>query len=164
MQEIPATFTAETGWPAEENCALLTSISTLKEWPVRFRRLPDMQRGISATSVGGGWARFVEEQNLGHGAFLTFEVVDDRRLVVALHTRNSAEDCPPARGGEFGHTLLRDSREHEHSSADNSQPTLSTVLCSDRCDERPHFIKTLRKTNMMKRASCKLVSDHSDSN
>lgn len=56
-----------------------------------------MPGGIAATSVGGGWARFVSDQNLGHGALLTFEVVDDWRLVVALHRRSGAEDCTPVR-------------------------------------------------------------------
>ena len=90
-QEIPATFTAETRWPGEEDCALLTSISTVKEWPLKFRLLPDVRTGISAVSVGGGWAKFLEDQNLGVGAFMTFEVVDERRLVVALHHRSAVE-------------------------------------------------------------------------
>lgn len=39
-------------------------------------------------SIGGGWAKFLQDQNLGEGALLTFEVVDERRLVVAIHNRS----------------------------------------------------------------------------
>lgn len=91
-QEIPASFTSETGWPGEDECALVTSITTPTEWPLQFQRLLDVSDGISAVSVGDGWAKFLESQNLGIGAFLTFEVVDDRRLVVAHHHRSADED------------------------------------------------------------------------
>jgi hypothetical protein len=33
-QEIPEPFSAETGWPGEDDCALMTSITTPKEWPL----------------------------------------------------------------------------------------------------------------------------------
>jgi hypothetical protein len=69
-QEIPATFTIETSWSGEENCALVTSITIQKEWPLRFRRFPNMRRGVSAVSVGEGWARFMSDQGLGLGALL----------------------------------------------------------------------------------------------
>ena len=95
-QEIPATFTAETGWPCSTECALVTSITTPKEWPLKLHKFVDVSSGRSAVSVGGGWAKFVLDQNLGLGAFLTFEVVDDRRLVVAHHQRCVAEDFEEA--------------------------------------------------------------------
>lgn len=162
-QDIPATFFEETGWPWEEDCALVTSISTVKEWPVRFRRLPGMPGGVAATSVGGGWARFVSDQNLCHGALLTFEVVDDRRLVVALHCRRGAEDCRALCSCEFGHSAVRACRTRELPHRYNSQPGHSTVLTEVRCGDRPQFQKTLRKSHMRKHESCKLVSANASS-
>ena len=83
-QEIPATFTAETGWPYVDECCLVTSIDFAKEWPLKFRRFADVHTGVSAVSVGGGWEQFVTDHELGDDAFLTFEMVDERTLVVAL--------------------------------------------------------------------------------
>ena len=108
LQEIPKSFAAETGWPGEENCALVTSISTLKEWPLQFRRLSDACAGVAAVTVGGGWSKFVEDQNLGPGAFLTFELVDERRLVVALHNRRSPEELHQPVALHQDNALLRD--------------------------------------------------------
>ena len=94
-QEIPASFTAKTGWPQVEECLLVTSISRAKEWPLQLRLHPGMPDGISAVSVGGGWAKFIADHQLGDGAFLTFEVVADDCLVVALHCRSAHEDMEP---------------------------------------------------------------------
>lgn len=138
----------------------MTSIRCVKEWPVRFRRLPAMPGGVAATSVGGGWARFVSDQNLGHGAFLTFEVVDDWRLVVGVHRRSGAEDLQPVcQEKEFAHNADRACcRKPECPQVENSTPEHSTVLSEVRCLERPQFRKTLRKSHMRKHESCKLVS------
>lgn len=93
MQEIPTAFTAETGWPSEEECALVTSISMLKEWPLQIRQLQHVRPpGVSAVSIGGGSAIFLVDHNLNVGAFLTFEVVDSRRFVVAIHSRSAPVD------------------------------------------------------------------------
>ncbi len=62
-QKILATFTALTGWPVEEHCALVTNMTMQEEWPVQLRHLPDVSSGYSAVSVGGGWAKFLEDQN-----------------------------------------------------------------------------------------------------
>jgi len=86
-QEIPAAFTAETGWPAHDECALVTSLNFAREWPLQLRRYTSGHCGVSAVSVGGRWSKFVADHHLGDGAFLTFKVVDERSLVVALHAR-----------------------------------------------------------------------------
>ena len=136
----------------------MTSISTVKEWPLRFQRLPDMHSGIAATSVGGGWSRFVADQNLSIGAFLTFEVVDDRRLVVSLHRRSGAEDDGPAQKSAFPNNLVRDRSDREAPEAGHCATEQSSAVPCVHCDNRPHFQKTLKKTHMRKMASSKLVS------
>lgn len=141
----------------------MTSISTVKEWPLRFQRLPDMHSGIAATSVGGGWSRFVADQNLSIGAFLTFEVVDDTRLVVSVHRRSGAEDDGPAQKSAFPNNLVRDRSDREAPEAGHCATEQSSAVPCVHCDNRPHFQKTLRKTNMRKIASSKLVSASSDS-
>ena len=82
LQEIPATFTAETGWPRFDECALVTSMTFAKEWPLQFRRYASFHKGVSAVSVGGGWVKFVEDHNLGEGAFVNH------------HTRQSIRGVP----------------------------------------------------------------------
>ena len=157
LQEIPATFTAETGWPSEE-CALVTSINTLKEWPLQTRRLDDVLPGVSAVSVGGGWAKFLADHNLGKGAFLTFEVVDERHLVVALHNRSAPEDLHVPQQLHGDTDLVRDLLEHEPPEAGDSQHTQSPLLSEAHGNERPHFRKTLRKTHTLKNDSSRIVS------
>lgn len=46
LQEIPAAFTAETGWPATDECALVTSINFAREWPLQLRRYSNVQNGV----------------------------------------------------------------------------------------------------------------------
>ena len=40
-------------------------------------------------SVCAGCPKFIHDQDLGYGAFLTFEIVDERRLVVGIHRRSA---------------------------------------------------------------------------
>ena len=155
-QEIPASFTAETGWPGEENCALVTSISTIREWPLQFRRLHDLRKGIvKAVSVGDGWAQFIADQNLGPGAFLTFEIVDSRRLVVALHHRSAPEDFGQPHLADMDTKLVRD---RDISDAGDNGRRHSLQVYQVRIDDRPNFIKTLRKSHMLKQDSAQIVS------
>ena len=147
-------LTAETGWPHEEECALVTSISTAKEWPLQLRRLPKMPRGISAVSVGGGWTKFIADQHLGDGAFLTIEVVDERRLVVALHYHSAHEHIKPFQLPGVNSTIVRDCRDIEPPVEDNPQPVQASVLREVRIDERPDF----QKTHMKKHESSRIVS------
>lgn len=158
MQEIPESFTNETGWPGDEECALVTSISTLKEWPLQIRRLPNVRTGVSAVSVGGGWSKFLEDQKLGDGAFLTFEVVDERRLVVALHNRRRPEELhhPQALLGDT--QLVRDLLDPDHQAAGERRHAHSQELSEAHGHERPQFRKTLRKTHVLKGESSRLVS------
>ena len=160
MQEIPEYFTAKTGWPGVADCALVTSISTLKEWPLQIRRLHNMRAGVAAVSVGGGWAKFIEDQKLGVGAFLTFEVVDKRRLVVALHNRRSADEPHQPQALHADTLLVRDLLECDPPDAGESQHTVTQVLSEANGHERPQFRKTLRKTHTLKNESSRLVSAH----
>ena len=158
-QEIPASFTAETCWPCVEECALVTSISTLKEWPLQIRRRPSMHGGISHVSIGGGWAKFVADQHLGDGALLTFEPVDERHLVVAFHQRGALEEPQHLEQLEpLRNTLVRDCRDNEAPEVDNPQPVLTAGRAEVRSDKRPHFTKILRKTHLQKLASTRIVS------
>ena len=137
----------------------MTSISTVLEWLIKFRRLHDVRKGtVTAVSVGDGWARFIADQKLGPGAFLTFEIVDSRRLVAALHHRSAPEDStqPQLPAADTG--LARDCLYREPFDAgDNHQrqsPQLPEVLRND----RPNFCKTLRKTHTKKQGSSRIVS------
>ena len=161
-QEIPATFTTETGWPFGEHCRLVTSIDGKKEWPLCLRRLPEERRGVSAVSVGEGWARFMADQCLGLGALLTFEVVDERRLVVGIHRRNALTE--PLAFQQLcwdGQHIARESTEqtevHNSSYSQLSRP--GALEFSG--DTRPHFHKKLSKTHIKKCASSRIVSGFS---
>ena len=160
QQKIPATFTAETGWPVEEDCALVTSISLKEEWPLQLRHLPDVSTGFSAVSVGGGWAKFITDHNLGVGSFLTFEVVDDRRLVAAQHIRCGAESCEGPQQHEVDSGAVRDSRGSHPSEAENSHRPRSIVHPEVRSATLPQFRKTMRKTHLKKHDSSRIVSAH----
>lgn len=119
-----------------------------------------MHTGISATTVGGGWARFVTDHNLNIGAFLTFELVDERRLIVSIHRRSGAEDYAPAQTRHVSMPAVLDRRDREPPEVDNSRSEHSAVLPVVCCNDRPQFRKTLRKTAMRKCESSKLVSAH----
>ena len=157
-QEIPATFTQETGWPGSEDCALVTSITMLKEWPLRFRMFPDARRGVSAVSVGEGWARFMSDHGLGLGAVVTFEVVDCRRLVVGIHRRSALTEPHGFQQPVTCTHIACDSQatpEVDPKTPDHStQPGCHEV----RLDARPHFWKTLRRTHTKNCASSRMVS------
>ena len=158
LQEIPKSFAAETGWPGAENCALVTSISTLKEWPLQIRRLHGVCAGVAAVSVGNGWAKFVEDQKLGVGAFLTFEVVDERRLVVALHNRRSPKELRQPEAIHGDNALLRDLLDRDLHEAGDPRRTPSHTLSEAHGGERTQFRKTLRKTHTQKGESNRMVS------
>ena len=158
--EIPASFTAETGWPVEEDCALVTSINTVKEWPLRFNLFPDMSPGVPAVSVCAGWPKFVRDQDLGYGAFLTFEIVDTRRLVVSIHRRSSLAHADfPQKHVDISY-VVQDSREGDEGMTNihslSSHPGLHDIPS----DSPPHFLKTLRKTHTAKCASSRMVSSN----
>jgi hypothetical protein len=157
-QEIPATFTTETGWPGEDNCALVTSITLQKEWPLTFRRFPDMRRGVSTVSVGEGWARFMSDQALGLGALLTFKVVDERRLVVGIHRRSALTEQQQFQ--QYADTSLYADDSRVQPGFTNSAPDLPPRLGLQqvRGDARPSFQKKLRKTHTKKCASSRIVS------
>lgn len=132
---------------------MVTSISTVKEWPLRFMAFPDMSAGVSAVSVCAGWPKFVCDHDLGYGAFLTFEIVDERRLVVSIHRRSAlAHAVSPQKH------VVQECREPNDGMNNipclSSRPGLHELLN----DSRPHFQKTLRKTHTMKCASSRMVS------
>lgn len=109
-------------------------------------------------SVGGGWAKFCADQLLGDGAFLTFEVVDERRLVVALHCRSAHDNMKPFQLPGVDGTVVRDCSDIKPPVEDNPQPVQASVRHEVRIDECPHFQKTLRKTHTKKHESNRIVS------
>ena len=118
-----------------------------------------MRKGIvSAVSVGDGWAKFIADQNLGPGAFLTFEVVDSRRFVAALHHRNAPEDFAQPHLPDVDTQLARDRLYRESSDAPINHPRQSPQLPEVRTDDRPNFAKTLRKSHTKKQDSNRIVS------
>lgn len=155
------TFTAETGWPGNDECALVTSINFAKEWPLQFRRYSDVHTGVSAVFGGGGWAKFVADHHLGDGAFLTFEVVDERSLVVALHTRGALGSYQsPEQERIVEASSQHPCSDHVPPTEDNSDPpqSLRGALTEVASDHHPQFQKTLRKTHMKKNDGGRLVS------
>ncbi|KAG0572935.1 hypothetical protein KC19_VG135600 [Ceratodon purpureus] len=59
--EIPADFSAKTGWPACKSCALVTSQRTPKEWPLQmFPLSSDFCLG-TLVSESGEWLKFVAD-------------------------------------------------------------------------------------------------------
>lgn len=88
--------TARTGWPGCEDCALVMSISTLNEWPLRMMlNWYDPCGEGSVHSVGTGWNKFVEDQMVGDGDLLIFKVVDERCLVVTIHRHRHEQSLDP---------------------------------------------------------------------
>ena len=61
-QEILGTFTSSTSWLAGEDCALITSIITRTEWPLKGERTKGTRGGVKARSVCTGWANFLADQ------------------------------------------------------------------------------------------------------
>ena len=108
-------------------------------------------------SIGGGWAKFLQDQNLGEGALLTFEVVDERRLVVAIHNRSPYDLHEPQQLHGDTNEIL-DLLEREAPEAGDSQPTRSPLLSKAHGVERASFRKKLRKTHTLKYDSSRLVS------
>lgn len=157
-KEIPATFTAETGWPGEDDCALVTSITNMKEWPLQFHRLPDVSNGVSAVSLGDGWSQFIEEQDLDVGAFLTFEVVDSRRLVVTHHRRHAVNDIAPRHLHDVSVGVWRNCSERAPPEAERSLLAKTDAPPKTHSADLRQFRKTLRKTHMQKHDSSRIVS------
>ena len=126
---------------------------------MQFRRLHDLRKGIVSTvSVGDGWGRFIADNNLGPGAFLTFEVVDSRCLVAALHHRSAPEDFAQPHLPDVDTQLARDRLHRESSDAPVNHPRQSPQLPEIRPDIRPHFAKTLRKSHTKEQDSSRIVS------
>lgn len=160
LQEIPATFTDETGWPATDDVALVTSISTVSEWPLKLVRYSVREGGSSAVSVGGGWEKFVADQHLQPGAFMTFEVVDERRLVVTVHARSAASDSEFLRQEPAVEATPEPCcRDIGPLPVDNNKPPASNrrVISKVPGQSLPQFQKTLRKTHMKDHDGGRLV-------
>lgn len=162
LQEIPATFTAATGWPYADECCLVTSIDFAKEWPLQFSRSADVQTGVSAVSVGGGWAQFVTDHELGDGAFLTFEVVDERTLVVGVHAVGALGNYDSPEQAQITEVdCWQLCREQWHPTGDSCEApqSLRHVLTEVASDPRQiQFVKTLHKTHLKKNDGGRLVS------
>lgn len=126
-----------------------------------MRRCTELDSGVSAVSVGSGWAKFVADQRLLPGALLTFEVADSRCLVAALHGCSATVD----------HQTLQLERAVEANSA-NDRKTLvhppvvpgdhvnpsEGVVTEAENESRPQFQKTLRKTHLKSNDAGRLVS------
>lgn len=161
-QEIPATFTAETGWPGFNECALVTSISNTKEWPLLLQRCTELDGGVSAVSMGGGWAKFVDDHRIGAGALLTFEPVDSWCLVVAIHAHSAPEDSQ-----HLQHSASVVEATSEPGWGDIEPPPVMNIDLlnpSQRArteggnESHPQFTKILRKMHLKNHDAGRLVS------
>ncbi|KAG0565589.1 hypothetical protein KC19_8G201700 [Ceratodon purpureus] len=94
--EVPASFTATTGWPGAAQCSLLTSLRDPKEWPLQMGQLPPSSRAGNAVSDSAGWINFLRHMPVSVGDILVFEHVDDRCLVasVAYHRGRRPQNAP----------------------------------------------------------------------
>lgn len=138
----------------------MTSISTVNEWPLELRRSTNVFGGVTAVSGGGGWAKFCADQHLGAGAFMTFEIVDERRLVVAIHARSAIEDYQPlAKERVVDATSEHACGDIVPPPVDNSDtlPSNRRVLNEESNGSRPQFEKTLRKTHLKNHDGGRLV-------
>ena len=123
--------------------------------------------GVSAVSVGGGWAQFVNDHELGEGAFLTFEMVDERTLVVAVHAigaRCSDESHEQERIPEETYWHLCSANWPPPGDSCEAPQSLRQVVTEVAID--PHqiqFHKTLRKTHLKKNDGGRLVSNDPNS-
>lgn len=129
-----------------------------EEWPVQVRLLPDVSSGNSAVSVGGGWAKFVADHALGLGAFLTFEYVDERRLVVTHHQRSADIHCQPHQQPDIDSASVRNWRSREPPHVADRHTRQAMVLPEDRSGVRLQFRKQLRASHMKEQDSSRIVS------
>ena len=112
-------------------------------------------------SVGSGWAKFVADQRLVPGALLTFEVVDSRCLVVALHGCSATVDYQTLQQ-QRAHAAnsTNDYKTLEHPpvvNSDHLNPSEGVVTEVEN-ESRPQFQKTLRKTHLKSNDAGRLVS------
>ncbi|KAG0568744.1 hypothetical protein KC19_6G042500 [Ceratodon purpureus] len=90
--EVPASFTATTGWPGAVQCSLLTSLRDPKEWPLQMGQLPSSSCVGNAVSDSTGWANFLRHMAVSVGDIIVFEFVDSRCLVASIAYHRG---CPP---------------------------------------------------------------------
>ncbi|KAG0622390.1 hypothetical protein M758_3G094000 [Ceratodon purpureus] len=92
--EIPQKFRKRTGWPRNSDCSLITSITTLAQWPLRMEPSGSSGGRLAWQSVGDGYRNFLNDNNVTPPALLVFEVVDDAALSVTIHLGDAS---PPGR-------------------------------------------------------------------
>ncbi|KAG0593749.1 hypothetical protein M758_UG015900 [Ceratodon purpureus] len=78
LEEVPLDFGAKTRWLGCEKCVLETSLSALKEWPLRMTALTSLKCLRTSISDSAWWSKLEEDQGVGVGNMLVFEVVDER--------------------------------------------------------------------------------------
>lgn len=110
-------------------------------------------------SVGAGWQKFIRDQDIGYGVFLTFEVVDELRLVVGIHRGTSLAQADSPQEDVAPNYIVNDYGESPEGMKNipclPSWLGINEVLGDAR---RPQFQKTLRKSHTKQCASSKLVS------
>ena len=129
MEIIPRAFTKKTGWPGQLECALLTSITTPKEWSIKMKSICDPGLDEVFVSSSVDWQSFLVENEVQAGALLVFEVADARCLAVTI--------CHPDRP--------------------RSRP-LPRHIPRRNYEDRQHFTKTLKATHVRTGQSARLVS------
>ncbi|KAG0572528.1 hypothetical protein KC19_VG102700 [Ceratodon purpureus] len=95
-------FSRRTGWPGQEECALVTRMKANQEWTVPMLRLNFTHNLGLAHSIGAGWDKFMANNSIRPGDLLAFELVDDRCLVITIHPAEHGavvnSPTPPAIG------------------------------------------------------------------
>ena len=107
----------------------MTSITTMKEWPVRFELVGDPRCNRTWVSVGAGYSDFLADNGVYLPALLVFEKVDDTTLAVTIH-RDNAAPAPPS----LPPPTYEDDRPHFQKTlrASHVRPLKSSRLVSER--------------------------------
>ena len=126
-QEIPHKFRKWTGWPRNSECSLITSITTLQQWPLRMEPSGTSGGRLASQSVGDGYRKFLNENDVTPPSLLVFEVVDDAALSVTIYRGDAP---PPAR--ELPPPKYEEGRRHFQKTLRvcHTRPAASTRLVS----------------------------------
>lgn len=143
LQEVPAPFSAATGWPGAVQCAVVTSLRNPLEWPLRMTQLSSSSCVGTAISDSYGWSKLTEHMAVSVGDVLDFELVDERCLLASIaYSRGRVPEVVPQEAQVRGGHSPRIAPE---------EPQVVN-------DSTPHFKKKLRPSHTRAHKSARLVS------
>ncbi|KAG0617921.1 hypothetical protein M758_4G025000 [Ceratodon purpureus] len=139
--EVPAPFSAATGWPGAVQCAVVTSLRNPLEWPLRMTQLSSSSCVGTAISDSYGWSKFTEHMAVSVGDVLDFELLDERCLLASIaYSRGRVPEVVPQEAQVTGGHSPRVAPE---------EPQVVN-------DSTPHFKKKLRPSHTRAHKSARL--------